>query len=80
MKIKAILFGSIGTLVETSDIQREAFNTAFKLTGLTARIFQHEYDHLLGVDYTMKVSKLKRDMAFKKWRKKYGRTGLSLPL
>jgi len=29
MTLKAILFGSIGTLVETSDIQRRAFNRAF---------------------------------------------------
>ncbi len=28
--MKAILFGSIGTLVETSDIQRKCFNKAFK--------------------------------------------------
>tara|TARA_A100000164_G_C21674277_1_gene661163 strand:- start:61 stop:387 length:327 start_codon:yes stop_codon:yes gene_type:complete len=27
--MKAILFGSIGTLVETSDIQRKCFNKAF---------------------------------------------------
>jgi peptide deformylase len=26
--------------------------------GLTARIFQHEYDHLEGITYTSKVSKL----------------------
>ena len=47
---------------------------------ITSRVFQHELDHLSGVDFTMKVGKLKRDMAFKKWRKKYGRTGLQLPL
>jgi beta-phosphoglucomutase-like phosphatase (HAD superfamily) len=29
MKPKAIFFGSIGTLVETSDLQRRAFNQAF---------------------------------------------------
>ena len=28
--MQAIFFGSIGTLVETSEIQRKAFNTAFK--------------------------------------------------
>ena len=33
-KIKAILFGSIGTIVETSEIQRVAFNKAFKISGL----------------------------------------------
>jgi len=27
---KALLFGSIGTLVETSEIQRKSFNEAFK--------------------------------------------------
>ena len=30
----AILFGSIGTLVETSEIQRKSFNKAFKHFGL----------------------------------------------
>ena len=32
--MKAVLFGSIGTLVETSDIQRKSFNHAFKEEGL----------------------------------------------
>ena len=48
--------------------------------GITSRVFEHEYDHLQGVDFTRKVSKLKRDMAIKRWKKKYGRTNLSLPL
>ena len=30
IKYKAIIFGSIGTLAETSDIQRKSFNKAFK--------------------------------------------------
>lgn len=34
MNYKAILFGSIGTLIETSDLQRESFNEAFKEAGL----------------------------------------------
>jgi phosphoglycolate phosphatase-like HAD superfamily hydrolase len=34
MTVKAILFGSIGTLVETSDFQRRAFNQAFAQAGL----------------------------------------------
>ena len=46
-KIKAILFGSIGTLVETSDIQRESFNDAFKLTGLNWNWDEEEYRKLL---------------------------------
>ena len=32
--MKAILFGSIGTLVETSELQRQSFNLAFKEVGL----------------------------------------------
>ena len=32
--MKAILFGSIGTLVETSEVQRNSFNLAFKEFGL----------------------------------------------
>lgn len=32
--MKAILFGSIGTLVETSELQRKSFNLAFKEVGL----------------------------------------------
>jgi len=48
--------------------------------GITARIFQHESDHLLGVDFTQKVSRLKKQMALKKWKKKYGKTKFSLPL
>ena len=48
--------------------------------GITSRVFQHEYDHLMGVDFTQKVSRLKKQMALKKWKKKYGRTKLSLPL
>ncbi|MBY6202310.1 HAD-IA family hydrolase [Maritalea mobilis] len=34
MPIKAIFFGAIGTLAETSEVQREAFNLAFKQSGL----------------------------------------------
>ncbi len=29
MSLKAVIFGAIGTLVETSELQRQAFNTAF---------------------------------------------------
>jgi beta-phosphoglucomutase-like phosphatase (HAD superfamily) len=35
MTVKAIMFGSIGTLVETSNLQRHAFNRAFKDAGLS---------------------------------------------
>ena len=45
--MKAILFGSIGTLVETSDLQREAFNQAFKEAGLDWYWDQEDYTKLL---------------------------------
>ena len=32
--VKALLFGSIGTVVETSEIQRQSFNLSFKDVGL----------------------------------------------
>ena len=38
--------------------------------GLTARIFQHEYDHMQGRNFTEWASKLKLDMAMKKATKK----------
>ena len=37
---------------------------------MSARVFQHEYDHLFGVDFTDKVSKLKLDMAKRKAAKR----------
>lgn len=45
-----------------------------RFDGVDARCFQHEYDHLNGVCFTSKVSKLKLDLAVKKQRKRNGRT------
>jgi len=45
-----------------------------KLTGLDARCFLHELDHLNGVVFTEKVSQMKLILARKKQRKKNGRT------
>ena len=39
-------------------------------TGLTARIFQHEYDHMEGRNFTMLASKLKLERGYKKAKKK----------
>jgi HAD superfamily hydrolase (TIGR01509 family) len=44
----AILFGSIGTLADTSELQREAFNEAFKQHGLDWNWSQVEYQELLN--------------------------------
>lgn len=45
-----------------------------RLDGIDARCFQHELDHLNGICFTSKVSKLKLAMAVKKQRKHNGRT------
>ena len=47
MKPQAILFGSIGTLVETSEIQREAFNDAFREAGLDWTWNRDDYREML---------------------------------
>ena len=47
MTVKAIFFGSIGTLVETSDLQRRAFNQAFSEAGLDWNWSAEVYKHLL---------------------------------
>jgi len=46
------------------------------LDGMISRVFQHEYDHMLGKTFVDGVSKMKLDMAYKKaekqmkkWRK-----------
>jgi beta-phosphoglucomutase-like phosphatase (HAD superfamily) len=44
---KAIMFGSIGTLVETSEIQRKAFNQAFSEAGLDWIWAPDEYNTML---------------------------------
>jgi peptide deformylase len=43
-------------------------------TGYDAKCVQHELDHLDGITFTKKVSKLKLDFAIKKQRKLNGRT------
>ena len=36
------------------------------LTGMPARIYQHEFDHMQGIVFTEKVSKFKLQFAMKK--------------
>ena len=48
---------------ENGEVTEETF------TGLAARVFQHEYDHMEGTDFTKRVSKLKLDLAKKRLRK-----------
>jgi len=40
------------------------------LQGIDARCFLHEFDHLCGTDFTHRVSKLKKEMALKKLKKR----------
>ena len=47
MKYKALIFGSIGTLIESSDIQRNSFNEAFKEAGLDWYWDEQDYKILL---------------------------------
>ena len=47
MKYKALLFGSIGTLIESSNIQRQSFNEAFKEAGLEWYWDEQDYKILL---------------------------------
>ena len=41
----------------------------YRLAGLESRVFQHEYDHMEGTNFTKKVSKLKLKMAEKRKEK-----------
>ena len=41
----------------------------YALAGLESRIFQHEYDHMEGTNFTERVGKLKLDMAHKRRKK-----------
>jgi len=44
----------------------DAKECIIELTGIDARCFLHEYDHLEGIEYTDRVSKLKLDIAKKR--------------
>jgi len=55
-------------------LDRDKNTCIIRFDGIDARCFLHEYDHLEGVCFTSKVSKLKLDLAIKKQRKRNGRT------
>ena len=57
-----------GLIIECLDSKQK--ECTIELQGWNARIFGHEYDHLYGINYVDRVSKLKLDMAKKK-RQKY---------
>ncbi len=69
--MQAIFFGSIGTMVETSEIQRKAFNTAFKEFGLNWYWNTGNYINMIqkpgGISRIKEYSKLKlKDSEVKK--------------
>ena len=41
-----------------------------RLEGLPARIAQHEIDQMNGVFFLSRLSRLKRDMVIKRWKKR----------
>ena len=45
--------------------------------GLECRVFQHEYDHMEGTNFTKKVSRLKLDMAQRRQKKQAKKSILS---
>lgn len=55
-------------------LDTEAKECIITLSGYDAKCVQHEIDHLDGITFTKKVSKLKLDLAVKKQRKLNGRT------
>jgi peptide deformylase len=55
-------------------LDRDKNTCIIRFDGIDARCFLHELDHLEGVCFTSKVSKLKLDLAVKRQRKRNGRT------
>ena len=54
------------------DIRLKNYNIDLKeanLDGMMSRIVQHEYDHILGKNFTDYASKMKLDRAYKKAEK-----------
>ena len=49
-QLKAVIFGAIGTIAETSDLQRQAFNTAFAAAGLDWYWTAATYRNLLKIN------------------------------
>jgi peptide deformylase len=40
-----------------------------QFTGMTARVFQHEVDHLDGIIFYNKANRYHRDTALRKWKR-----------
>jgi len=57
------------TSVQVEYYDREGKKQEREFQGMTARCFQHEYDHLQGIVFTQKVSKMTLEMYKKKQHK-----------
>lgn len=75
LKVKRPVSCMVDFQTLTSDM-KNVITVSEKYDGIDARIFLHEYDHLFGIQYINRVSKLKYNMAEKKRIKriKNGRT------
>ncbi len=62
-QLKAVIFGSIGTIAETSDIQRQAFNLAFAEAGLDWNWDAQTYRDLLKINGGQNRIRADRDLA-----------------
>jgi peptide deformylase len=60
--------------IEAEYLDKTGKHCTITLTGIDARCFLHELDHLDGVVFTEKVSQMKLMLARKKQRKHNGRT------
>jgi HAD superfamily hydrolase (TIGR01509 family) len=61
-QLKAVIFGAIGTIAETSDIQRQAFNLAFAEAGLDWNWDAQTYHDLLKINGGQNRIRAYRDM------------------
>ena len=60
-QLKAVIFGAIGTIAETSDLQRQAFNAAFTAAGLDWNWNAQTYHDLLKINGGQNRLKAYRD-------------------
>ena len=75
LKVKRPISCVVDFQTLTSDM-KNVITVSEKYDGIDARVFLHEYDHLFGIQYIDRVSKLRYEMAEKKRIKriKNGRT------
>lgn len=57
-------------VVVVSYVNEKNEPVGLELSGITSRVFQHEYDHMEGRNFTQRASPLKLKMALDKLRKK----------